>query len=189
MKRIVLTGGPSSGKTRIAAALTAADPRLILVREAATQVYTALGSRWDRMNLQGRRSAQRQIYALQTGQEARAAAEHPEKIHLLDRGTIDGAAYWPDGPEAYWQDLGTTLAAELARYDAVILLETSAALGVYDGEQSNPVRFERPAAAIESGHVLRQLWMNHPNLRFAPAFPSMNEKLTAVKTLLYGFID
>jgi predicted ATPase len=186
MKRIVLTGGPAAGKSHISAAIASADPKGIYhVREAATQVYSSLGSRWDRMDVHNRRDAQRRIYALQTAQEATAtAAARADQILLLDRGTIDGAAYWPDGPEAYWQDLKTTLAAELARYDAVIWLETSAALGIYDGDKSNPVRFEAPEAAIESGRLLQRLWGGHPNLQKIGAFPRIEEKIAAVSALL-----
>ena len=188
MKRIVLTGGPGAGKTVVCNALAADRARIVLVPEAATQVYAALGSRWDRMDIAGRRDAQRRIYALQVAQETRlAAATRPDQILLLDRGTIDGAAYWPEGPDAYWQDLGTTLADELKRYDAIILLETAATLGIYDGEQSNPVRFEAPAAAIESGRMLHRLWGGHPNLRTVPAFRQIEEKIAAVRRMLDGF--
>jgi predicted ATPase len=189
MKRIVLTGGPGAGKSRICAALAAADPQhRIAIPEAATQVYAAAGSRWDRLNVAGQRDAQRKIYALQVAQETRIALEHPNQILLLDRGTVDGSAYWPDGPEAYWLDLGTTSAAELARYDAVIWLETAAVLGIYDGDQSNPVRFEAPAAAIESGLLLKKLWGRHPNLRTVCAFPLFEDKIAAVETLLRSLI-
>jgi predicted ATPase len=186
MKRIVLTGGPAAGKSRVCEALAAADPHGIFhVREAATQVYSKLGSRWDRMDDHNRRDAQRRIYALQSAQEARAAAAaRPDQILLLDRGTVDGAAYWPDGPDAYWQDLNTNLAAELARYDAVIWLETSAALGIYDGDKSNPVRFEAADAAIESGRLLQRLWGGHPNLQTVAAFPRIEQKIAAVSALL-----
>ncbi|HUB25387.1 MAG TPA: ATP-binding protein [Tepidisphaeraceae bacterium] len=186
MKRIVLTGGPGAGKSVVCNALSAANPNgIVLVPEAATQVYEALGSRWDRMEIAGRRDAQRKIYALQVEQEARLAARtRADQILLLDRGTIDGAAYWPEGPEAYWKDLGTTLEAELRRYDAVILLETAAALGIYDGEASNRVRFEAPSAAIESGRVLERLWGGHPNFRTVNAHADIAHKIAAVKTIL-----
>ena len=191
MKRIVLTGGPAAGKSVVCEAIAAADPaRVVLVREAATQVYNALGSRWDRMDIHGRRDAQRRIYALQIEQEARAGrAAREGQIVLLDRGTIDGATYWPDGAEAYWADLGTNLAAEVSRYDAVIWLETAAVLGVYDGDQSNPVRFEAPDAAIESGRRLLSLWGEHPNLRKIDAYPRISDKIAAVQTLLAEMAD
>src|SRR5438067_4269108 len=142
MKRIVLTGGPGAGKTVVTTRIAADDPqRFVRVPEAATQVYFALQTRWDRLDIEGRREVQRKIYHLQVEQEERMAREHPEKILLLDRGTVDGAAYWPEGAEEYWKDLGTTVEKELARYDAVVWMQTSAALGIYDGDSSNACRF------------------------------------------------
>jgi predicted ATPase len=185
MKRIVLTGGPGAGKTIVAARLAAAHPdRFALVPEAATQVYTQLQTRWDRLDHAGRHDVQRRIYRLQREQEDRIANEHPKKTLLLDRGTIDGAAYWPEGSEAYWHDLGTSHAAELSRYDAVILLQTSAALGLYDGDDSNFCRFEDAEAAIASDNLLLQLWSAHPKLTRVAAFPTLDQKVAAVAKLL-----
>src|SRR5689334_7045551 len=184
-RRIVLTGGPGAGKTVISRQLAAARPdRFALVPEAATQVYDALQTRWDRLDLEGRRDVQRRIYRLQVGQEERLAAAHPDKVLLLDRGTIDGAAYWPEGPDDYWRDLGSSLPAELARYDAVIWMESSAALGLYDGDTSNPCRFEDAEGAVRSGRLLLQLWAGHPNLKHVGAFVSLEHKLDAVAELL-----
>src|SRR6266481_4500623 len=100
MKRIVLTGGPGAGKTVISKIIAERHPQhFALVPEAATQVYDALQTRWDRLDLEGRREVQRKIYRLQVDQENRTAQANPGKILLLDRGTIDGAAYWPEGAE------------------------------------------------------------------------------------------
>jgi len=179
--RIVLTGGPGAGKTVIARHIAAGDPqRFVLVPEAATQVYDALQTRWDRLDLPGRREVQRQIYRLQSAQEQRLTDANPGKILLLDRGTIDGAAYWPEGPAAYWQDLGTSLADEQSRYHIVIWLETAAALGLYDGDQSNPCRFEDAAAAVRSGEVLLDLWKEHPRLVRVNAHTDLQHKIAAV---------
>lgn len=189
MKRIVLTGGPGAGKTVVAARIAAESPdRFALVPEAATQVYTQLQTRWDRLDLDGRHDVQRRIYRLQREQEDRIAREQPTKTLLLDRGTIDGAAYWPAGAEAYWQDLGTTHAAELARYDAVILLQTSAALGLYDGDDSNFCRFEDAEAAIASDNLLELLWRDHPRVLKVPAFATLDEKVSHVRDLLAGLL-
>jgi predicted ATPase len=184
-RRIVLTGGPGAGKTVISRQLAAAQPdRFALVPEAATQVYDALQTRWDRLDLEGRRDVQRRIYRLQVEQEARLAAAHPGKVLLLDRGTIDGAAYWPEGPDDYWRDLGSTLPAELARYDTVIWMESCAALGLYDGDASNACRFEDAPAAVRSGRLLLRLWGDHPNLKHVGAFVSLDHKLDAVGEIL-----
>jgi predicted ATPase len=185
MKRIVLTGGPGAGKTVISSAIAAADPaRYVRVPEAATQIYDLLQTRWDRLDLVGRRGVQRRIYHLQRQQEEALAAAHPDRILLLDRGTIDGAAYWPEGAESYWSDLGTSAQAELARYDAVAWLQTSATLGLYDHDASNPCRFEHPEAAIASGDLLKVLWAGHPRLFQVEACRELTDKIAAVKRIL-----
>jgi predicted ATPase len=187
VRRIVLTGGPGAGKTVIARDIVARFPdRFVLVPEAATQVYAALQTRWDRLDLKGRRDVQRRIYRLQREQEDRICEIHPDHVLLLDRGTVDGAAYWPEGPAAYWHDLNSSLESELARYDAVIWLQTAAALGLYDGDASNICRFEDPAAAIESGNLLTRLWGGHPHIQQVNAYPHLGDKITAVETLLWS---
>jgi predicted ATPase len=184
-QRVVLTGGPGAGKTVISRRIAADHPdRFVLVPEAATQVYDALQTRWDKLDLPGRREVQRKIYRLQVDQENRTAAANPDKILLLDRGTIDGAAYWPEGPADYWRDVGSTLEAELTRYDTVIWMESAAALGLYDGDESNFCRFEDAGAAIKSGKVLLELWGTHLNLKHVGAFSSLEEKVSAVKEIL-----
>jgi predicted ATPase len=187
MKSIVITGGPGSGKTVISRTLfdRHAD-RYALVPEAATQVYTLLQTRWDKLDFEGRRAAQRQMYRLQIDQESRlaAAAQSAGKSLLLDRGTIDGAAYWPDGPDDFWRDVGTTRQRELNRYDAVVLLDTCARLGLYDGDQSNFCRFEDADAAIASTEFLKQLWAGHPHLHFVEAYPKLEDKIAAVESLV-----
>jgi predicted ATPase len=185
MKKIVITGGPGSGKTVITKALATERPdRYFLVPEAATQVYTILNTRWDKLDLAGRHDAQRRMYRLQLEQESRLALEHPDKTLLLDRGTVDGSAYWPEGPEHFWRDLGTTHPAELNRYDAVILVETCATLGLYDGDASNFCRFEDASAAIRSSAFLKQLWGAHPRVVHIDSYPKMNDKLAAVRRAL-----
>jgi predicted ATPase len=185
VRRIVLTGGPGAGKTVTARHVVASDPtRYALVPEAATQVYDELRTRWDRLNIDGRRDVQRQIYRLQRSQEDRIAAEFPAKTLVLDRGTIDGAAYWPEGADAYWADLSTTHPVELSRYDSVVWMQTAAALGIYDGDESNSCRFEDPQAAIDSGELLARLWGTHPQLHRVDAFPELDRKLDAVLQLV-----
>ncbi len=185
MKKIVITGGPGSGKTVITAAVAAERPdTFVLVPEAATQVYTQLQTRWDKLDLAGRHDAQRRMYRLQLDQESRLADAHPDKTLLLDRGTVDGSAYWPEGPEAFWRDIRTTRAAELARYYAVILLETCATLGLYDGANSNFCRFEDAAAAVRSSEQLKQLWADHPHVVYVDSYPNLDDKIDAVRRAL-----
>lgn len=184
-RRLVLTGGPGAGKSVIARAVAAAHAdTFVLVPESATHIYTTMNLRWGQLDLAGRRDVQRRMYEHQVAQEARLQADHPGKVLLLDRGTIDGAAYWPDGHDAFWPAIGTTRADELARYNAVVWMQTGAALGLYDGDASNAVRFENPAEAVESGNLLMQLWGDHPYLCQIAAFPRFEDKLATVEQML-----
>ena len=188
--RIVLTGGPGAGKTVISHQMIARHPdRFVLVPEAATQVYDALQTRWDKLDIEGRRDVQRKIYQLQIDQEQRTLASNPGKTLLLDRGTIDGAAYWPEGVEDYWRDVNSSLAAELKRYDAVIWMQTSAVLGLYDGDSSNSCRFEDPQAAIASGQLLASLWSQHRRIHHVEAYANLDEKIAAVEKALLGIVQ
>jgi predicted ATPase len=183
--RIVLTGGPGAGKTVVSRAIARRHPRrIVLVPEAATQVYDALQTRWDRLDTSGRREVQRKIYHLQVEQEQRIASSNPGKILLLDRGTIDGAAYWPDGPQQYWKDLNSSLDQELARYSHIIWMESCASLGVYDGDESNFCRFEDAGAAIRSGELLKELWSGHPRLELISACAALDDKIAAVEAAI-----
>lgn len=201
--RIVLTGGPGAGKTAVADALADAphfaDWRrevggVMLVPEAATQVYAARRTRWDRLDLPGRRDVQREIYHFQRTQEDRLAAlayERRARLLLLDRGTIDGSAYWPEGPADYWRDLDVNAAHELLRYDAVLVLESAAALGshLYDGESSNAVRFEDAQAALVSGRLLAELWSAHERVISIRATSDLDEKIHAVARTVTRLLD
>lgn len=191
MRRIVLTGGPGAGKTVISRTIADRFPdRLVLVPESATQVYTHWQRRRDQLSHPERRDVQRQIYALQLRQEAElAAARDPRQILLLDRGTLDGACYWPDGVDDYWQHMNTTRDAELARYDAVIWLESCAALGLYDGNASNACRWEDAPAAIEAGNLLKHVWRDHPRLYSVPAYPDLSEKTDRVVAHVTALLD
>ncbi|MGZ5970021.1 MAG: AAA family ATPase, partial [Polyangiales bacterium] len=111
----------------------------------------------------------------------------PERILLCDRGTIDGAAYWPDDPAGFYEAVGTTEAAELARYDAVIFFE-SAAIGGTAIEGGNPVRIESNDEAVELDHRLRAIWSKHPRFFVVRHNPSFFKKITFGLTALESIV-
>ena len=188
-KRIVLTGGPGAGKTVITGELVRRHPHTFVpVPEAATQIYARQRTRWDRLDAEGRRRMQREIYSLQIQQEEGTERACDGKVLLLDRGTVDGAAYWPDGAEDYWPAMGTTQARELSRYDAVVWLESAAAVGRYDGDASNACRYEDPAAAIACGEAVKRLWQPHARIAVVNARRDLEEKVREVESLLKRWI-
>ncbi len=180
--RIVLTGGPGGGKT------TAADlfrreigERVIVVPESATILFAG---GFPRVSAPSAGVAtQRAIYAVQRNLEDVQAARYPDRVQLCDRGTIDGAAYWPTGPEDFFAAMGTTHAAELGRYDAVIFLET-AALGDVEVEGGNRYRTESNAEAIELDRRLRALWAPHPSFYLVRHERSFLRKITTGLAIL-----
>lgn len=158
--RIVVTGGPGGGKT------TAADlfrreigERVVIVPEAATLVFSGGFPRCA--NAPGLLAAQHAIYHVQRNLEDVQSAQYPDRILLCDRGTVDGAAYWPGETDEFFGELGTSLEAELARYDGVIFFE-SAAVGGLDIEGGNPIRNESLEEAAALDRKLHELWENHP---------------------------
>jgi predicted ATPase len=187
MKRVVLTGGPGAGKTEVSRRLTQRYPnRIVAVPEAATQIYLSLQTRWDQLDAPSRRRFQRDIYRLQVEQEKQVALKCPGAILLMDRGTVDGSIYWPDGPANFWPALGIDHRAELGRYDLAIWMESCAAIGAYDGAASNRCRSEDAAAAIRSGEALLEVWAGHRQLVRIGAFPHIDQKVAAVEAAIFA---
>lgn len=176
--RIVLTGGPGGGKT------TAADlfrreigERVVVVPEAATLLFSGGFPRSTETH--ARRSAQCAIYHVQRNLEDVQSALYPDRVLLCDRGTLDGAAYWPNRDENFFDAVGSTEQAELDRYDAVIFFETAAAGGI-SVEGGNPTRIESNEQALGLDRRLRDLWSKHPRFVVVPHNTSF------VKKILFG---
>ncbi len=174
--RIVLTGGPGGGKT------TAADlfrreigDRVVIVPEAATILFQ--GGFPRSREPRAARFAQTAIFHVQRHLEDVQAALFPNRMLLCDRGTVDGAAYWPGEADEYFMAVGTTLDAELARYDAVIFFETAARGGV-SIEGGNPIRNESTEEAVKLDGKLRSLWSRHPRFTVVPHNPSFFKKIS-----------
>src|SRR5579862_2997894 len=101
-RKIVLTGGPCAGKTTLTQVISRVFHQdIVVVPEAASLLFTGGFPRWAEP--EARRATQRTIYHVQSGLEAAYASKYPDKILVLDRGTIDGAAYWTDGTDDFFQ--------------------------------------------------------------------------------------
>jgi len=185
IRTLVLTGGPGAGKTTVAARLAQRYPQsVVVVPEAATQIYRQLGVRWRELDAAARREFQRRVLELQLQQEELFRRANPRALLLLDRGTVDGAAYWPDGPESFFAHFGTTLHRELARYDAVIWLESTAAGRAYADQRTNPFRQEDAAAAVALAAALARLWQAHGRFERVGLYQTIDAKVAAVETVL-----
>ncbi len=186
--RIVLTGGPGGGKT------TAADlfrreigEKVVIVPETATMLFMGGFPRVGEPK--ARAATQRAIFHAQVGLEDVQGALYPGRVLLCDRGTIDGAAFWPDeAPAGFFESLETSLERELARYDAVIFFE-SAAVGDISIEGGNPARTESNEEARRLDMRLRELWSEHPNFHFVPHSTSFFAKLQDGLGQLQAIVD
>jgi predicted ATPase len=184
--RIALTGGPGGGKT------TAADlfrrelgEAVVVVPESATILFAGGFPRSDQVD--AGRAVQTAIFHVQRNLENVQSARYPDRVLLCDRGTIDGAAYWPEGDGDFFEQMGTTFEAELQRYDAVVFFETAAVAG--DSiEGGNPVRNESLAEAVALDARLRRLWARHPRFALVPHSPSFLHKITAGLALLESIV-
>jgi predicted ATPase len=175
--RVVLTGGPGGGKT------TAADlyrreigDEVVVVPEAATLLYMGGFPRAGENGV--RRATQRAIYHVQLNLEDAQSAHYSSRVLLCDRGTVDGAVYWPGQAEEFFDHLGTSLEKELSRYDAVIFFET-AAVGGISIEGGNPIRVESVEEALNLDRKLKSLWSQHPHFVFVPHEASFIKKVNA----------
>lgn len=171
-RRIVLTGGPGAGKTAVLELVRHFFCRHMDVLPEAASILFGGGFRRAK-TAAGQQAAQRAIFHVQRELEATADAEGNPAVVLCDRGTIDGAAYWP-GPEDFWTALGTTREAELRRYDAVIHLRVPPAQLGYN--HSNPVRIETAAEAAAIDERIARAWEGHPRVFLVESTPDFLEK-------------
>lgn len=185
--RIALTGGPGGGKT------TSADlfrreigDSVVVVPEAATILFQ--GGFPRSLQPSALRHTQSAIYHVQRHLEDEYATLYPGRVLLCDRGTIDGAAYWPGPEEEYFAALQTDRAAELSRYDAVIFFET-AAVGGSSIEGGNPIRNETLQQAIALDARLRALWSHHPAFSLVPHHASFFQKISFGLQTLQAIVE
>ena len=184
--RIALTGGPGAGKT------TAGDlfrreigDDVIVVPEAATILF---GGGFPRVTEdRAVRSLQKAIFEVQHSLEDIQAARFPDRVLLCDRGTVDGAAYWPDGATEFFSAMSSTYEAELARYDVVLFFETSAVGGIrFEG--GNRYRTESNEQAVALDTRLRELWSPHPRFHLVPHSTSFVRKVNTGLSILESVV-
>lgn len=169
--RIAVTGGSCSGKSTFCSRLaTRFADRVHLVDEVATRIMRSNALDQERLDHAGRRALQLAIYRTQLELEHAAPVD---KLLVVDRGTVDAAAYWPEGPEDFWCRVGSSLCAELDRYDSVIWLESGAHVAQYE---RTVIRTEFAAASRDKGMEILALWRPHRRLVVIPALEDFEEK-------------
>lgn len=182
-RKIVLTGGPCAGKTTLTQVIARVfQEHVAVVPEAASLLFSGGFPRWA--ELAARRATQRAIYRVQCELEVAFAAKYPDKILVFDRGTLDGAAYWPEGPADFFRAVGTSSEAELNRYDRVIYLESAAAHDYARHAAANPSRTETWEEASQLDAQTQRLWTAHSRLAIVKNQRSFDAKISEVLALV-----
>ena len=182
---VAVTGGPGGGKTAILEiARRSFCHHVAVLPEAASVVF---GGGFPRhATPEGRRAAQRAIFHVQREVEALVLDEGRIGLALCDRGTIDGLAYWPGDPATYWEQVGTTLEDELARYAAVIHLETPDLARGYNHQ--NPLRIETADEARQIDRRIAAIWAQHPHLHAVPSTSDFVDKATQALAIIRDLV-
>lgn len=181
MKRIALTGGPNGGKTTALSVLKETfGSKIELVPEAATMIFSGGFPRKDgsREHVE---TAQRLIYFSSVHLEDLAMQTSQADIIVCDRGTVDGAVYWPGGIEDFFKSMNTSLEAEMARYDAVIHLSPPLKAEFY---QSTRVRTETLEEASRIDRKILKIWETHPNRLVIPSMNHYFQKAELIKNFV-----
>jgi CYTH domain-containing protein/predicted ATPase len=190
---IVLTGGPCSGKSSVMRELQQEFSGSIhCVPEVATIVIAQVGVKPPVGDPMGMRKFQRTIYRVQRGFETISdlqAVRDGKSALLLDRGTIDGAAYMDGGIEELERVCRTSCDHEYGQYDLVICLETPPEKVYKDNRRNNPARHEDFEQASKLGKRIKKVWRSHPHFRFIPNCGSWQLKADLVKRTIREFLS
>ena len=188
MKRIVLTGGPCSGKSTVQRALSEEFHGLItLVPEAATLLLEGgfpVPGRDLPWSEEWQVCFQSAILPLQRSLEEAyhlVARYAGSKLIVCDRGILDGAAYTPGGNVEFCLRHGLDVADILGRYDAILHLESLATSDPEKyGKTGNDSRFEPLAQAQGLEHATRAAWAKHPKHILIPGQLGFEGKIAEV---------
>lgn len=180
MPRIVLTGGPCSGKSTIMDVMKSIDG-LHRVPEVASIVITQLGIKPRRDFNQKFQKLIHKTQKLFEETSAQYASIEGKRGILFDRGTVDGAAYFDGGVIEFEKSLRTKIYLEYFRYDLVICLDVPPE-DVYELRSiNNPARLENYKQARKLGDKIKKAWQNHHNFVFIGNDGGWDEKVRKVK--------
>jgi CYTH domain-containing protein/predicted ATPase len=189
IRRIVLTGGPCSGKSKIMEEIRKRMGGSIqCVPEVASILISQVGIRPE-INARRFNSS---IYRVQKIFEATSlgqAADEGKKAVIFDRGTVDNAAYMKNGLDDFARLYSTDTESEYRQYDAVICLEVPPREVYKECKLNNAARTEDFETAFQLGERIKKVWGSHPNFHIVPNFSTWDEKKNAALKLIERFAN
>ena len=182
---IVITGGPSGGKTTLIEAIKRElGSEVLTVPEAASILYRGGFPRGKNSGSQIR--AQKAIYHVQKQLEGLALDQPNTSTLVCDRGSLDGLAYWPEKASDFFAELDTSIEKEVSRYNWVLHLDT-AHPSSYD--VNNPLRTESFEEAWQLNEKTKSVWSQHPQVLVVNANIDFFSKMALCLHLIRGIID
>ena len=184
VKKIVLTGGPSSGKSSslelIHKHLTNLGYVVLIVNESATELINSgikpIGENKLRMIDFQDVILRYQLFKENLFEETANNYMDKDIVILYDRGVMDNKAYISDAEfECLLNKYNLNEFDLINRYDIVIYLETGAKKNFYDTE-NNKARYDSAREAIELDNRTYNAWSNHKNLYKIKCYENFVEK-------------
>ena len=196
VKKIVLTGGPSSGKTsvleKIEQIYSAQGYRVILVEETATYLINKgikpFGEgKIDLVDFQ-ELVMKFQLAKEEVIDRATEMMNDDKIIIVYDRGAIDNRAYVNE--EEFKEVLArlnnvVTIKDLMDKYDLVINLVGCKEFYTTD---NNAARSEDSDSALKLGDVTLRSWLGHKNIRIVYPKETLGEKIQEVLNIINGVL-
>ncbi len=182
---IVITGGPGAGKTAVLEFVRKVFcEHVAILPEAASILFG--GGFWRIESATAKVAAQRAIYHVQTEMQSLVLNEKKWALGLCDRGTLDGAAYWPGNELQFCAELNTSIEKEYSKYLGVIHLTTPAQKNGYNHQ--NPIRTESAEQAAKIDQRIHEVWKNHPNYNRIDSTEDFIEKVHRAALLICAYL-
>ncbi len=170
--KIVLAGGPCSGKTSVIKGLKKCiNPKYVQNVKFIDEVASSVLSE-SRFSNENRLTFQETIFSRQSMEEEELDSNI--KFVITDRGKADAYVYLSDDEIKSVDGLGD-LNQVLSEYDAVIFFEKSD--NAYLKRDDDTIRVENSAEETENVSTrTKEVWMQHNNVIVIQPFPSVDEK-------------
>lgn len=186
--KIVLTGAPSSGKSSTMRELQRVfGGQVALVPESAVVLLSGGFPAPQHVDVEQIRAFQKAILQVQAGLEQIIPRQNPlAKVYIFDRGSLDGAGFWPLGAEDFLKQFGLTRQNEFAKFDHVLFMELPSP-EAFGGV--NQLRFHDYQQSKQSEDQLRETWGSHPGFKEIKAQATLEEKTSLVVGLVRSLLN
>ncbi|MCR5663686.1 MAG: AAA family ATPase [Oscillospiraceae bacterium] len=196
LTKIVITGGPSGGKTTAMSWIQNAFTRLgytvLFVPETATELITGGVAPWTcGTNLDFQKCQMRlQLEKERIFEEAARSMKADKLLLVCDRGALDNKSYMNDEEFAAVQEYVHCSEAEmLAGYDAVFHLVTAAkGAEEFYTFANNAARYETVSQAVALDDRLIEAWSAHPRHTIIDNSVELREKLKRLIAAIRSFL-